>query len=114
MTIPLAFIHRNQPTGLSRGRRAVFHALLGGLLVILGVHSASAGEDVQLEASILRVKPAVVLISSEVGAEVSVDCGTGPVHRVRPDPFYETGSGSLCTRTGSSRPTGMWSRASSK
>jgi hypothetical protein len=56
----------------------------------------------------------VVLISSEVGAEVSVDCGTGPVHRVRPDPFYETGSGSLCTRTGSSRPTGMWSRASSK
>jgi hypothetical protein len=47
----------------------------------------------QLEASILRVKPAVVLISSEVGAEVSVDCGMGPVHHVKPEPIYETGSG---------------------
>jgi hypothetical protein len=93
MTIPLAFFHRNLPTGLSRGRRTLFRLLLGGLLLLLGVHSASAGEDVQLEASILRVKPAVVLISSEVGAEVSVNCGTGPIHTVRPESFYETGSG---------------------
>jgi S1-C subfamily serine protease len=51
------------------------------------------GEETQLEASILRVKPAVVLISSEVGAEVAISCGIGPIHQVRPDPLYETGSG---------------------
>jgi hypothetical protein len=54
---------------------------------------AAGGEDLQLEASILRVKPAVVLISNEVAADVTVNCGTGPVRRVRPDPTYETGSG---------------------
>jgi hypothetical protein len=53
----------------------------------------ASGEQAQLEASILLVKPAVVLISSEVGADVSVDCGNGKVQRVRPDPLYETGSG---------------------
>lgn len=67
--------------------------LLGGLLAILWSGVACAGEDTQLEASILRVKPAVVLISSEVGAEVAISCGVGPIHQVRPDPLYETGSG---------------------
>ena len=67
--------------------------LLGGLLAILWSGVACAGEDTQLEASILRVKPAVVLISSEVGAEVAISCGIGPIHQVRPDPLYETGSG---------------------
>ena len=73
--------------------RAVPRILLGGLLAILWSGVACAGEDTQLEASILRVKPAVVLISSEVGAEVAVNCGVGPIHQVRPDPLYETGSG---------------------
>jgi len=50
-------------------------ALLGGLLLGLWPAAVRAGEEAQLEASILRVKPAVVLISSEVGAEVSVTCG---------------------------------------
>ena len=67
--------------------------LLGGLLLGLWPAAVRAGEEAQLEASILRVKPAVVLISSEVGAEVSVNCGAGPVHQVTPDPIYETGSG---------------------
>ena len=67
--------------------------LLGGFLLGLWPAAVRAGEEAQLEASILRVKPAVVLISSEVGAEVSVTCGTGPVQHVTPDPIYETGSG---------------------
>jgi hypothetical protein len=71
----------------------VLRILLGSLLAILWPGVAPAGEDVQLEASILRVKPAVVLISSEVGAEVAISCGIGPIHQVRPDPLYETGSG---------------------
>jgi S1-C subfamily serine protease len=54
---------------------------------------AAARQEIQLEASILRAKPAVVLISSEVGAEVTVRCGSGPAKTVTPDPLYETGSG---------------------
>src|SRR4030067_567650 len=84
---------RKHPTDSPRRRRPALGALLGGLLLVLGPGETSAAEELQLEASILRVKPAVVLISSEVGAEVSVNCGTGPIHEVRPDPIYETGSG---------------------
>ncbi|RPI10859.1 MAG: hypothetical protein EHM71_02490 [Zetaproteobacteria bacterium] len=88
-------IHLNRPIDLSRRCNPALWALLVGLLFIWGpdVAFAGAGEDLELQASILRVKPAVVLISSEVGAEVSVDCGIGPVHKVQPDPIYETGSG---------------------
>lgn len=68
-------------------------AALGGILAGVWPTGVRAGEEAQLQASILRVKPAVVLISSEVGAEVTVNCGTGPVQRVTPDSTYETGSG---------------------
>jgi serine protease Do len=54
---------------------------------------ARDGQDLQLETSILLVKPAVVLISDETAADVAVDCGSGPVKQVQPDPIYETGSG---------------------
>jgi len=74
------------------GRPALWLVLLG--LWVLPKHSmAAGGQDVQLEASILLVKPAVVLLSSEVAADVTVNCGTGPLHAVQPDPIYETGSG---------------------
>ncbi len=66
---------------------------LAGVLAATWLGVSSAGEQTQLEASILLVKPAVVLISSEVDAQVSVDCGMGKVHQVHPDPLYETGSG---------------------
>lgn len=56
--------------------------------------AAAAGRGgMELRASILRVKPAVVLISSEVGAEVSVRCGSSPPQTVSPESHYETGSG---------------------
>ena len=85
---------RQRPLGGDLHRLvAVSCGLLCGLLVGLWSAPVCAGEDNQLEASILRVKPAVVLISSEVGAEVSVTCGSGPAHHVTPDPIYETGSG---------------------
>lgn len=69
------------------------------LLSIWNVLAAAASPafagtgEVTLEASILRAKPGVVLISSEVGAELSLRCGAGPVRTVTPDPLYETGSG---------------------
>jgi S1-C subfamily serine protease len=64
------------------------------IVLILAKPAASAGRgEGDLEASILRAKPGVVLISSEVGAEVTIRCGTGPARTVTPDPLYETGSG---------------------
>ncbi|HSB71966.1 MAG TPA: trypsin-like peptidase domain-containing protein [Candidatus Methylomirabilis sp.] len=50
-------------------------------------------QEVELEAHILHAKPAVVLISSEVNAEVTIRCGDERAHTVRPEPLYETGSG---------------------
>ena len=54
---------------------------------------AASRADVALETHILHAKPAVVLISSEVDAEVTVRCDSGPAQRIRPEPLYETGSG---------------------
>lgn len=42
--------------------------------------------------AILRAKPAVALITATVGAEITMDCGQGPV-TVTPAPFVETGTG---------------------
>jgi S1-C subfamily serine protease len=42
---------------------------------------------------LLRAKPAVALVVSEVTAEVTVTCATGGKQRVAPAPFRETGTG---------------------
>jgi S1-C subfamily serine protease len=60
---------------------------------VTGPPVSVAGSEAELEASILRAKPGVVLISSEVGAELTLRCGAGPARVVTPDPLYETGSG---------------------
>ena len=93
MRIQIRQLRQRSLRGSLRRLPAVSCGLLGGLLLGLWPAAVRAGEEAQLEASILRVKPAVVLISSEVGAEVSVNCGIGPVHQVTPAPLYETGSG---------------------
>jgi len=93
MRIQIRQLRQRSIRGRLRRLPAVSCGLLCGLLLGLWPAAVRAGEESLLEASILRVKPAVVLISSEVGAEVSVSCGIGPVYRVKPDPIYETGSG---------------------
>jgi serine protease Do len=48
----------------------------------------------ELEAAmILRIKPAVVGIITEVGAEVTIRCGAGGVYVVRPEATRENGTG---------------------
>jgi S1-C subfamily serine protease len=63
------------------------------VLALSGSSAAASREEGTLEASILRAKPGVVLISSEVSAELSVRCGRGALRTVTPDPLSETGSG---------------------
>jgi rhodanese-related sulfurtransferase len=62
-------------------------------LALPGLSIAAGQSEEDLEASILRAKPGVVLISSEVGAEVTIRCGKREAHTLTPDPHYETGSG---------------------
>jgi len=87
-------VNGSHPSGrrrFIRSRRIVIS--LFALSLLPGLRAAVAREDIQIEKSILLVKPAVVLISSEVSATVAVSCGVGPVQRVQPDSIYETGSG---------------------
>jgi S1-C subfamily serine protease/rhodanese-related sulfurtransferase len=63
-------------------------ALLAAML--LAPASAEAARSVQ--EAILLVKPAVALVTAEVRAEVTINCGNRTV-TVRPTPFVETGTG---------------------
>src|SRR5499426_125056 len=68
-------------------------AMMLGLLLTgawLGAPIAVAAYSVQ--EAILRVKPAVVLITTEVRGDVTLNCGSGPV-AVTPAPYIETGTG---------------------
>jgi S1-C subfamily serine protease len=53
---------------------------------------AYAQTNIPVAEALLRAKPAVVLVTAEVAAEVTVDCGSGPT-TVKPPPFRETGTG---------------------
>jgi len=56
----------------------------------LGAPTSTAAYSVQ--EAILRVKPAVVLITTEVRGDVILNCGRGPI-AVSPAPYIETGTG---------------------
>src|SRR5215813_5488491 len=69
--------------------------LLAGAAVTLAALAAPAPSfALSAQEAILRAKPAVVLITARVDAEVTIDCGQGPV-TVKPRPFVETGTGWL-------------------
>jgi rhodanese-related sulfurtransferase len=69
----------------------VKRSLLGVLLAVACV-SAPAAAAVTVQEVILRTKPAVALVTARIDAEVTMDCGQGPV-TVKPAPFIETGTG---------------------
>jgi rhodanese-related sulfurtransferase len=62
------------------------------LLLPVAFGLASEARAFTLQEAILLAKPAVALITARVGAEVTMDCGQGPV-TVTPAPFVETGTG---------------------
>ena len=64
-------------------------ALLAAAAWLAGPGSAWA---LTAQEAILRAKPAVALVTARVDAEVTMNCGSGPV-TVKPAPFIETGTG---------------------
>src|SRR2546427_5239452 len=68
-------------------------ALMLGLVLSgawLGAPTRTAAYSIQ--EAILRAKPAVALITTTVGGDVTLNCGRGPV-TVTPAPYIETGTG---------------------
>ncbi len=61
-------------------------ALAAALLTPLSAYALTAQE------AILRAKPGVALITARIDAEVTLNCGAGPV-TITPAPFVETGTG---------------------
>ncbi len=74
----------------ARARRAVSTALLLASACVIAAPERAAALSAQ--EAILRAKPAVALVSAEVRAEVTMECGRRPV-TVTPSPFVETGTG---------------------
>ena len=68
-------------------------SLIGALFVLLAPTLAPAQPALSLQEALLRAKPAVALVISEVGGEVAVRCGAGRETVVTPPPYRETGTG---------------------
>jgi S1-C subfamily serine protease/rhodanese-related sulfurtransferase len=66
--------------------------MLGLLLAGAWLGAPARTSAYTVQEAILRVKPAVVLITTEVNGDVTLNCGQGPV-TVSPAPYVETGTG---------------------
>src|SRR2546430_1253079 len=62
------------------------------VLAVLAILAPAAASAVTLQEALLLAKPAVALVTAEVRAEVTLNCGSG-TKTVRPAPFIETGTG---------------------
>src|ERR671922_246369 len=61
-------------------------------LAVVAMFTPAAASAVTVQEALLLAKPAVALVSAEVRAEVTLNCGHG-TKTVRPTPFIETGTG---------------------
>jgi S1-C subfamily serine protease len=68
---------------------SVLFALVVGVAAVLAASPALA---LSVQEAILLTKPAVALVTARVDAEITMNCGKGPV-TVKPSPFIETGTG---------------------
>lgn len=68
--------------------------VLAGAVVLVAALAApvAAAAALTVQEAMLRAKPAVALVTARVDAEVTMNCGRGPV-TVKPAPFVETGTG---------------------
>jgi S1-C subfamily serine protease/rhodanese-related sulfurtransferase len=67
----------------------VVFTVVAALVAALAAGPASA---LTVQEAMLRVTPAVALITARVDGEITMNCGKGPV-TVKPKPFIETGTG---------------------
>ncbi len=71
---------------------SVTRASLLSLLVLLWMAAPTAAEStLAVEQLVLRAKPAVVFVMTRVDADVTLDCGAGPITSI-PSPYQQTGS----------------------
>jgi len=62
------------------------------LLLGAAILAPSTTSALSVQEAILRATPAVALVTARIDAEVTVNCGAGPV-TIKPAPFVETGTG---------------------
>jgi S1-C subfamily serine protease/rhodanese-related sulfurtransferase len=62
------------------------------VLAALAILASTSASAITVQEALLIAKPAVALVTAEVRAEVTLNCGRGTV-TVRPTPFVETGTG---------------------
>src|SRR5947199_3471944 len=68
-------------------------AVVAGLLLATAwLAEPPAAAPCGIQEAILRAKPGVALVTAEIRADVTMNCGHGPVE-VSPAPFVETGTG---------------------
>ena len=67
-------------------------SLLGAVVVSTAALAAGPAHALSVQEAILLAKPAVALVTARVDAEITMNCGRGPV-TVKPAPFIETGTG---------------------
>ncbi len=79
--------------------RSMRRALLAGLLALASTTADAA--EVSVQEALLRAKPAVALVVSEVSSEVHLKCAGGGDVRVTPPAFRETGTGWFINPSGS-------------
>ena len=65
--------------------------LAAAIIGLAAALSATPALALSLTEALLRAKPAVVLVTARVDAEITMNCGKGPV-TVKPKPFVETGT----------------------
>ena len=78
--------------------RSMRRALLAGLLALAS--STASAAEVSVQETLLRAKPAVALVVSEVSSEVRLRCASGGDVTVTPPPFRETGTGWFISPSG--------------
>jgi S1-C subfamily serine protease len=69
------------------------------LIVLIVFTPGAAGAEVSLQEVLLRAKPAVAMVVSEVASDVTLRCPDGAV-TVTPPPFRETGTGWFVSPSG--------------
>jgi S1-C subfamily serine protease/rhodanese-related sulfurtransferase len=62
------------------------------LLLAAALLTPVSASALSVQEAILRAKPGVALITARIDAEVTLNCGAGPV-TIQPAPFVETGTG---------------------